>query len=162
MCVLINPFLLFSLGRIRRFGNEINMSKWPSHKALIDLSIKLGLDIHGDEPEWELQEWEWDFADSDRIEEFIEIYNLGICTDDQKVALMSLIVESYNDYIFKYGNHSEIWKTISKELLKNHETHQYTINEWLISDAQSEVGNLVRELFKEYPKDEHSFLIIKK
>lgn len=138
------------------------MSKWPSHKELIDLSIKLGLDIRGDEPEWELQEWEWDFADSDRIEEFIEIYNLGICTDNQKVALMSLIVGSYNDFISKHGNHLGLWKTISDELLKNHETHQYTINRCLISDAQSEVGNLVRGLFKEYPKDEQGFLIIRK
>ena len=138
------------------------MSKWPSHKELIDLSIKLGLEVRRDEPEWELQDWDVDFADSDRIEEFIEIYNLGVPTDNQKVAMMSLIVESYNDYIFKYGNNSRIWETIAAELIKNHKTHQYTINKWLISDAQSEVGNLVRNLFIEYPKDENGFLILKK
>lgn len=76
--------------------------------------MKLGLQVHGDEPKGELQDWDWDFADSDRIEEFIKIYNLGVLTDNEKVALMSLIVESYNDYIFKYGNNSRIWKTIAE------------------------------------------------
>ena len=72
---------------------------WPSDKELMDLSFKLGLPVQGDEPDWDLQDWEWDFADSHRIEDFIKVYNQEAITNNQKTALMALIVESYDVFL---------------------------------------------------------------
>jgi hypothetical protein len=45
------------------------------------------------------QDWEYEQADSSRVQEFMTYYENSVLTNNEKFALMALIVSSYDDYL---------------------------------------------------------------
>lgn len=58
------------------------------------LSENLSLPYTGTEQDWELE-----MADASRIDEFIEYYKNNLLSKDEKYALISLIIASYDDVL---------------------------------------------------------------
>ena len=78
------------------------------------LSKELSLPYTGTEQDWDIE-----MADSNRIDEFIKFYKESHLCDDKKVAVMSLILASYDDLLNE--NNLEIddrWNEI-KSILKS-------------------------------------------
>ncbi|WP_367330220.1 hypothetical protein [Sphingobacterium multivorum] len=63
-------------------------------EAITELSNKLFLPINGSE-----QDWDVEMADSNRIDEFIDFYKNNKLSTDEKLAMMSLILASYDDLL---------------------------------------------------------------
>jgi hypothetical protein len=83
-----------------------------SSKAIIFLNKELKLITKGDEQDWDLE-----LADSGRIEEFILFYKSTLLDDNEKIALMALILASYDDYLNNRSHSIVIWNLIC-EILK--------------------------------------------
>ena len=85
------------------------------------------------------QDWDIEMADSRRLDEFIKFYMESNLCDDQKVAVMSLILSSYDDLLNE--NNLEIddrWNKI-KSILKSERIIFVTLmNYWSLSNEVEE------------------------
>ena len=132
---------------------------WPSNSELKQLSRLLSLPLRGDEDDSELQDWDWDFADSGRVADFLDLYDHAPLSIHQKTALMSLIVESYDERLAS-GNHDEmLWGRIESHLIQEAETHEYTIERWRLAAEQDDgpskfdIGRRILQLFGPSPSE---------
>lgn len=80
------------------------------------LSNKLSLPFLGIEQDWCIE-----MANPERIDEFLIYYNQNDLVNDEKIALMSLIIASYDEFLNKYNlEFDDKWSDIKKILnLKN-------------------------------------------
>jgi hypothetical protein len=124
---------------------------WPTGEELKSLSEILGLQMRGDEQDWELQEWEWDYADPRRVDEFLNIYEQQNLSKNQRMALMALIVESYSSYLTEHEHVPMLWERIEKHLKESPEVHEYTITYWLLTEeadkSRFSIGNQIKKIF---------------
>jgi hypothetical protein len=124
---------------------------WPTGAELKSLSEILRLRMRGDEQDWELQEWEWDYADPQRVDEFLDIYEQQNLSENQRMALMALIVESYNSYLAEHEHIPILWERIEKHLKESPEIHEYAITYWLLAEdadkSKFSIGNQIRKIF---------------
>lgn len=63
-------------------------------KVIEELSEKLLLPFTGIEQDWELE-----MANLERIDEFLNFYEKSVLSTDEKIALMCLILASYDDLL---------------------------------------------------------------
>ncbi len=77
----------------------------------IAANLNLKYDIHS-------QDWEYESADSNRIEEFLGYYINNKLNSIEKIILLKILLESYNDYVIEKGFNSYYSKKL-KEILKN-------------------------------------------
>ena len=68
------------------------MFRYPTNDARKSLALRLSRDI--DELS---QDWEWEVADSTRIDEFLHLYKSGELTEDELFSLMEIILQSFED-----------------------------------------------------------------
>jgi hypothetical protein len=66
--------------------------RYPTRAAIDALALKFGF---SNTPQ--IQDWAWEAADSDRIDEFIAAYKSGQLNDDERFALMETIIQSFED-----------------------------------------------------------------
>ena len=88
------------------------------------LNKELGLGHYCD------QDWELLQSDPDRLEDFMILYESGRLNEVRQVALMDLIIASYDNLLEKYGHEDLIWKRICSHLQKNEKLHWYTTFYW--------------------------------
>ena len=105
------------------------------------LGALLGIpELEGDV--WE-QDWELIYADSQRVEEFCELYEVRSLSDPDKFALMQLIVSSYDRYL---GHEPEADRKteprIARLLEKDFELHKPTIEYWSSLRPHAKVGSV--------------------
>ncbi len=84
---------------------------YPTKESIETITKELNLKS----PDIFIQDWECGVADSGRIQEFISYYNETALSSNEKIALIRLILESYNDYVAENGycmSFSEKIKTI--------------------------------------------------
>jgi hypothetical protein len=99
-----------------------------------------------------MQDWEWEVADANRIEEFIKVYKNSSLTDDEKFTLMEIIIQSFEDTKTELHTNS-LWQTTLNLLKKNYKLHAYTVWYWSsfengsINDAWR-VAPFMRELYE--------------
>lgn len=82
-------------------------------EAIFSISKKLNLVLTGVEQDWEIE-----FSNSKRIKEFIFLYKKRNLSDKEKIALMSLIIASYDDFLNEKQLHSNIFENEIEALLK--------------------------------------------
>ncbi len=105
----------------------------PDNNARLSLSKKLNLEFN----EY-MQDWEYEIADSNRIQEFIEAYDKPETSEKEKQSLMEIILASANE-LLDDSNTSEFEKFLPSiiERLKNQqELHRGTLNYWLVNDFE--------------------------
>ncbi|TMP05900.1 hypothetical protein CWC11_09175 [Pseudoalteromonas sp. S3178] len=98
---------------------------WPNKNEVAELSALFGFNAIGDE-----QDWEFEFADENRVEEFIVCYGSGNLSDPQKMAVMQLIMASFDDLVESEKDDTELWTEISNFLIKDAQIHGSTIEYW--------------------------------
>ncbi len=64
------------------------------------------------------QDWEIELADLNRIEEFVLFYRNSSLGEEEKKALMSLVVASYDDYLNEKFTSNDRYENEIKDLLK--------------------------------------------
>jgi hypothetical protein len=77
------------------------------------------------------EDWDLIFADSNRVSEFCDFYENKSLNADEKIALMELIVASYDDYLSEAKDLKDsLEERISNLLEQDFELHKNTIIYW--------------------------------
>ena len=105
----------------------------PDNNARLSLSKKLNLEFHVS-----MQDWEYEIADSDRIQEFIEEYDKSESTDKERQSLMEMILDSSNDLLVDHRTveFEKFFSAITVRLKRESILHEGTINYWKTNDSE--------------------------
>jgi len=136
-------------------GNEAAMTM-PSHiwrvrtpAAMKALARRFGFPLE----DW-MQDWEYQVADFERIDEFIAAYGGGELSEDEKFVLMETIIESFEDLARRGSDLTgdARWGRILVVLDQNIALHAYTVWYWSCLDAETSdepffVSALIRQVF---------------
>jgi len=88
-------------------------------------------------PDPRMQDWEIEFSDGARLREFIDSYITLDLDDDERFALMALIVASADDALDFDHALDDLWPQIHKLLVSDRDIHASTIHYWCCPDAAS-------------------------
>lgn len=109
------------------------------NEIIEQLSKELSLPYTGIEQDWDIE-----MADSNRINDFFKFYQQNDLSVDKKIAVMSLIIASYDDFLNE--NDLEVddrWKDVSSILETEKVVFVDLINYWTLSNEVEE-DNLFR------------------
>ena len=104
--------------------------RFPTRKAIDSLAKRFNFP---NTPE--MQDWEWEVADADRIDEFISVYESGQLDDDEKFILMETIIQSFEELNSPLATEPR-WGKILKLIEKNIQLHIYSV--WYWSDLEND------------------------
>lgn len=82
------------------------------------------------------QDWELESADPSRVNEFISFYESSILNQEEKLALMSLIISSFDDALTEGNVQNVIWEKIKSLLLSDIDLHRKTVAYWSLVDEE--------------------------
>src|SRR5262249_46288428 len=104
--------------------------RWPTAAAIESLARRFGLPNSPG-----MQDWPWEVADGGRVDEFLRVYEGVGLSDDERVALMEIILQSFEDLGQTIGLDPRWHRTL--ELLdRNIDLHAYSV--WYWSDLENE------------------------
>lgn len=85
-----------------------------------------------------MQDWEWEVADSNRIDEFLAVYETGGLSDDERFTLMEMILESFEDLEHGDSDLSEDarWRRTLVALDRNISLHAHSVWYWSCLEAE--------------------------
>jgi hypothetical protein len=141
---------------------ENNYPMYVTRNVVYSLAEKL----HLPEPGEFTQDWEYEVADSSRVDEFVSFYENGQLDGDEKFALMIIVISSFNDLLKEKGMEVTIWERIKRNLVMNRHIHMNTIlywsdiegeleDSWEIAPNMREVLNLVTQTSPTLPADQN-------
>ncbi|MFW2014069.1 hypothetical protein [Acinetobacter bereziniae] len=81
-----------------------------------------------------MQDWEYEVADPNRIDEFIDAYLSNELNEDEKFALMETILQSFEESS-KTLDSDQQWNTILQLLEDNPDIHATTICYWACGNS---------------------------
>jgi hypothetical protein len=105
--------------------------RYVTKKAISSLIEKLNLPSPS---EYE-QDWEYVVSNPERIDEFIDFYKNNSLSDEEKFALMIIIISSYNDLLENEKNNKNQWDRINCYLLEDYDIHLNTILYWSVLEV---------------------------
>jgi hypothetical protein len=108
-------------------------TQWPNPKELDELNRLFSFNYTGQEQDWEIE-----FAAPERIEEFLDAYETESLNDSQKMAVMDLIIASYDELLNENPGEAKYWQRISGHLKSNYSIHKYSIEYWSCLEAVGE------------------------
>jgi len=104
--------------------------RYPTKEAIQSLARRLNLPYDSF-----MQDWQWEVADPNRIDEFLKTYKSGDLTDDERFTLMETILESFESFEGEFLTHPS-WNQVLKLLGSNVDLHIYSV--WYWSDLEAE------------------------
>ena len=109
--------------------------RFPTKEAIDKLAARFGLP---NDPG--MQDWEYQVADHQRIDEFLGAYETGGLSDDEKFTLMQTIIESFEDVARMGGDLSSDarWQRTLDVLNKNIALHAHSIWYWSCPEGENE------------------------
>ena len=66
--------------------------RFPTRTAIASLATRFGLPNT-----LEMQDWEWEVADYERIDEFLDTYETEDVTEDELFVLMEMLLQSFSE-----------------------------------------------------------------
>jgi hypothetical protein len=119
--------------------------RWPAPAAMQYINSLLQISVKHDS-----QDWEFEISDPDRLSEYLTIYENNLRNEDDRFALMSVIIDAFEHS----SRSSEMWNRIRKHLKDEFGVHQYTIYYWCVvgeNDLENywEITPWMRELWDE-------------
>ncbi|MGQ7887487.1 hypothetical protein [Paenibacillus violae] len=84
------------------------------------------------------QDWEYEVADDTRINEFLSFYESSSLNEEEKFALMIIIIGSINDAIEKTDVDESLLRKAKELLLKDIVIHTNTILYWSLENQDLE------------------------
>ena len=109
-------------------------TQWANKKEVAELNELFEFNATGREQDWELE-----MADPSRIAEFLDAYITATINTPQRVAVMELIVASFDDLLSSGADDAELWAAVEEHLLSNVDLHRRTIARW--SDGEPDEDN---------------------
>src|SRR5438876_493 len=95
--------------------------RYPTAAAIERLTEMLHLPPGG-------QDWEIETADAARVGEFLDAYEAGGLDDDERFALMAMIVASYDDRLSESRPRDYLpWQRIRRHLWERFDLHGFTV-----------------------------------
>tara|TARA_R110002073_G_scaffold4918_2_gene31246 strand:- start:5934 stop:6287 length:354 start_codon:yes stop_codon:yes gene_type:complete len=105
--------------------------RFPTAGAIASLANRLGVPHHPS-----MQDWEWEIADPDRIDEYLSLYRDGGLTDDERFTLMETILQSFEDLDADLTSDPR-WLAVLDWLDRDVELHAHSI--WYWADLENEL-----------------------
>ena len=99
---------------------------------------RLARDLNLSRGDKNTQDWEYEVADSKKIDEFLAYFSKGELNSNEKQTLMQVILESYNDYVTEFGYHNEYSKIIKKIIQKDICVYKDIIQYWSCGEEDLE------------------------
>jgi hypothetical protein len=81
------------------------------------------------------QDWQYVASDGERLTDFVAAYQLPQLNDDDRFALMALIVSSAHDALDRGILDAGCWAQIHDMLVADSALHAHTILYWCVADA---------------------------
>jgi len=91
----------------------------------------------------EMQDWEWEVADYNRISEFVNEYKKSTLSDDERFTLLEIIIQSFEDSNTKLSE-NQLWHDVLSLIQQNYELHAHTIWYWSVFDNVDEEDDIWR------------------
>ena len=82
-----------------------------------------------------MQDWEWEVADSGRIDAFLEAYRSGELDEDERFTLMVTIIQSFEDAP-QAPEADPRWREVLELLTKSIDLHISTVWYWAATDHE--------------------------
>ncbi len=98
--------------------------RYPTAEAIANLAVRFNVPNHP-----EMQDWEWEVADSSRLDEYLAVYNSGELTDDERFTLMETIIQAFENAPGELDAHPH-WGATLSILGVNFDLHAYTVWYW--------------------------------
>lgn len=120
--------------------------KWPPQNEIDELNKLFQFPAIGDEQDWGIE-----FSDPSRINEFLSAYESANLTAPQKMAVMELIIASFDELIYSEKDDPKLWERIASHLNSEKELHKYTLNYWACYEDQRDIfptTERIREIHK--------------
>lgn len=105
--------------------------RWVTGDSASRLAAVLGLPSHP-----HMQDWEHECADRHRLGEFLDLYERGGLSDDDRFALMALIASSFDDWLRSGGAGDTVSQRVRGHLLADFGLHERTIHYWCLLEEQ--------------------------
>src|SRR5262245_56316222 len=77
-----------------------------------------------------MRDWEWDVADPSRFEKFLDAYSSGGLTDDERFALMEVLIQCVEEMGLPAVGSSPQWQAVASRLLAHPELHASSVRYW--------------------------------
>ena len=128
--------------------------RFPTRAAIDSLASRFGF---ANTPE--MQDWEWEVADPNRIDEFLSAYESGELDDDERFTLMETMIQSFEDFDGPIED-DQRWIRIIKILDKEIELHAYSVWYWsdiddddLDIEEEWKVSRFLRKILEKHKKE---------
>ena len=130
---------------------EPNERFWTD-KAIAALARRFGLDVNPYS-----QDWPWEVADPRRLQDYVDAYDSGELTEDEKFVLMDMILQAAEEQKDPLDA-NPIYARILQRLEQNFDLHRQQMTYWArldseLEDAFSESPSL-RRLLADDARDE--------
>lgn len=101
-----------------------HLIRYPARRAIDALASRFGL-----RNETLMQDWQWEVADPERLDEFLVAYDLPDLTDDERFVLAEIIIESFEESSADL-QHDPRWHILLDRLNRNIAIHAHTVWYW--------------------------------
>jgi len=110
--------------------------KYVTAQAEKNLINKLNL------PNINSQDWEYEIADSFKLEGFLTAYKDLDLDIEERFALMIVIIGSYDIALRDGTADTDIWNNICRYLIQDIDIHLNTIIHWSLKDQEEDISEL--------------------
>lgn len=105
-------------------------ARYPTAEAMASLAKRFDLPNHSN-----MQDWEYEVADSERIDEFVAAYLSGELDDDERFTLMETILQSFEELETRESDPR--WHSLLETIASNLDLHISTVYYWARLDADN-------------------------
>src|SRR5262245_3175582 len=102
--------------------------------AIATLARRFGLPVSDS-----MQDWAWEVSDPARLDDFLNTYEKAALSDDERFALMEMILQSFEDRDADPVGDSR-WSRVLECLQRNLELHSSSIKYWASLEAKSGIS----------------------
>ena len=110
-------------------GIPDHLLRYPTRAAINSLARRFDI-----KTETWMQDWEWQVADPDRIDDFLAAYESTDLTDDERFTLLEMLIQSFEDL-----DHSLFfeprWERLLALIDQNIELHIHTVWYWSVEGS---------------------------
>jgi hypothetical protein len=109
-----------------------HLLRFPTAEARTRLSERLQLPYDSS-----MQDWEWEIADPKRIRVFLDLYEAGDLSEDERFSLMEIIIQSAEESADALLESKE-WKRALHLLGENIAVHIHSVWYWAVPEAETQ------------------------
>jgi hypothetical protein len=107
-----------------------SLNRWPTTAARKALASRFDLSYDPFS-----QDWEWVVADPSRFGEFLDAYTSGILDEDERFALMEMLIQCVEDMDLPAVGSSPQWHSIATLLREHAGLHASSVRYWSCLDV---------------------------